>query len=135
MKQETHKQLALDVLRGNRPQTIPFFPDISEWYKDKRLDIRHSHKVPTGSFISDEMDFHKNAGKMPDEFAGWTYLDFYRNFDWGLPVHIYDWCNFEYNNCNFSQKSSDCQIVKKFRRLSGLSAGSMVLLMTAAYAR
>jgi hypothetical protein len=29
---------------------------------------------------------------MPERFRDWTYLDFYRNFDWGVPVHLYDWC-------------------------------------------
>jgi hypothetical protein len=43
--------------------------------------------------IPDGIEYHKAQVDMPAKWADWTYLDFYRNYDWGLPVHIYhtDW--------------------------------------------
>ncbi|MCK4886852.1 MAG: hypothetical protein KAS96_05645 [Planctomycetes bacterium] len=112
----TPKQIAMNILTGKKTDKNLFSPDISEWYKDKRLkDITQSHKIPTGCLISDNMEINKNPGTMPKEFADWTYLDFYRNFNWGLHVHIYDWCRFEYENCTLNQHITDKQITKEFK--------------------
>ncbi|MFH1614817.1 MAG: hypothetical protein ABIG61_07020 [Planctomycetota bacterium] len=73
-----------------------------------------THLVPTGSFIPDKHPCHKNRCRMPQEFADWTFLDFYRNFDWGLPVHIYDWCKFEHNNCEYTIEKTKKQISRMF---------------------
>ena len=111
----TNKELALNILNGNKENIIPFFPDISDWYKVKRLPKEQVEQIPTGSFISDDLSFHQNDFGMPDEFKDWTYLDFYRNINWGLPVHIYDWCDFSYNNCVQSTERKNDKIIQTFK--------------------
>lgn len=111
----SHRELALSVLRGEEEDIIPFFPDISEWYKIKRLPIERVNEVPPGSFISDDESLHKDNFGMPEKFADWTYLDFYRNFNWGLPVHIYDWYHFEYENCEYMVEDQGKRIFRRFK--------------------
>jgi hypothetical protein len=125
----SQRELFLKFVRGQRTDTIPFFPDISEWYKAKRLPISVAHEVPTGSFIPDGAPFHANSFGMPREFETWTYLDFYRNFEWGLPVHIYDWCDFTYDRCEFIRRREGDRIILEFRtpigtiqRIEGIAA-------------
>jgi len=109
------KKLALNILHGENTGIIPFFPDISDWYKVKRLPKEHVDQIPTGSFISDDLPLHKNNFGMPDEFRDWTYLDFYRNFKWGLPVHIYDWCDIVYENCEQLTERKNDKIIRLFK--------------------
>lgn len=125
----SQKELFFRLIRGQEPSIIPFFPDISEWYKAKRLPVSHAHEVPTGSFIPDEAPFHTGNLGMPREFAQWTYLDFYRRFHWGLPVHIYDWCDFSYRACEHTCRKEEAQIIREFRtplgaiqRIDGIAA-------------
>ncbi len=110
-----NKELALNVLNNKVTEIIPFFPDISDWYKTKRLPSDQAVQIPTGSFIPDDLPLHENNFSMPEEFENWTYVDFYRNFDWGLPVHIYDWCDFNYNNVDNIVKRTENVIIRQFR--------------------
>lgn len=114
------RELFLNFIRGQETAVIPFFPDISDWYKAKRLPVDQVHKVPTGSFIPDDASFHRNSFEMPPEFVNWTYLDFYRNFHWGLPVHIYDWCSFTYENCEYISKKNGNYIIRQFKTPLGV---------------
>lgn len=109
------KELALSVIIGDETTIVPFFPDISDWYKVKRLAFEQRHEIPTGSFISDDAPFHRDSFGMPPAFVNWTYLDFYRNFNWGLPVHIYDWCDFTYENCEYISERKGNHIIRQFR--------------------
>ncbi|MDD2709401.1 MAG: uroporphyrinogen decarboxylase family protein [Verrucomicrobiae bacterium] len=78
-------------MEGSAVDRQPFFPDISDWYKARRTPPGEPQKFNTGELIPDGIDFHKVCLDMPAEWQSWSYLDFYRNFNWGLPVHIYDW--------------------------------------------
>ncbi len=125
----SQRELFLDVLRGNEERPVPFFPDVSEWYKVRRLPLERAHEVPTGSLIPDEAALHDNSFGMPGKFGGWTYLDFYRNFGWGLPVHIYDWCDFAYRGCERVREKQGNRIIQRFRtpvgtikRIDGIAA-------------
>jgi uroporphyrinogen-III decarboxylase len=89
----THRERFFALLEGRPVDRLPFFPDISDWYKARRTPAGEPQRFPTGALIPDGIDFHKVQHDMPPEWASWSYLDFYRNYDWGLPVHIYDWCN------------------------------------------
>ena len=111
----TFRELALAVLRGEKPKPVPFFPDISEWYKVRRLPIKRVNEISTGSFIADDNPLHKDNFGMPEEFADWTYLDFYRNYNWGLPVHMYEWYRFEYENCEYTVEDQGKRIVRRFK--------------------
>jgi len=87
----THRERFFAVLEGRPVDRLPFFPDISDWYKARRTPAGEPQRFLTGALIPDGIDFHQVQHDMPPEWALWTYLDFYRNYDWGLPVHIYDW--------------------------------------------
>ena len=87
----THRERFLAVLEGRPVDRLPFFPDISDWYKARRTPPGEPQRYPTGALIPDGIGFHEVQHDMPPEWASWSYLDFYRNYDWGLPVHIYDW--------------------------------------------
>ena len=87
----THRERFFALLEGRPVDRLPFFPDISDWYKARRTPPGQPQKYMTGALIPDGTDFHKVEHDMPPEWASWTYLDFYRNYGWGLPVHIYDW--------------------------------------------
>ena len=56
----SHRELALSVLRGEEEDIVPFFPDISEWYKIKRLPIERVNEIPPGSFIGYDESLHKD---------------------------------------------------------------------------
>ncbi len=135
----TKRELFFQLVKGQGTPVVPFFPDISDWYKVRRLPLDSVHEIPTGSFIPDDAPLHANPGRrdacatvsfgMPPEFADWTYLDFYRNFDWGLPVHIYDWCNFTYRACEHVRHKEGDRIICQFRtplgtiqRIDGMAA-------------
>ena len=87
----THRERFFALLDGQPVDRLPFFPDISDWYKARRTPPGEPQKYLTGALIPDGIDFHEVQHDMPPEWASWSYLDFYRNFDWGLPVHIYNW--------------------------------------------
>jgi len=87
----THRERFFALLEGRPVDRLPFFPDISDWYKARRTPPGEPQRFLTGALIPDGIDFHKAQYDMPPQWASWSYLDFYRNYDWGLPVHIYDW--------------------------------------------
>lgn len=125
----TQRGLFFQVIKGKQSPVIPFFPDISDWYKVRRLPRGRAHEVPTGSFIPDDAPFHHDSYGMPRQFADWTYLDFYRNFGWGLPVHIYDWCDFTYSTCDRVRSKEEDRVIHQFRtpigtieRIDGMAA-------------
>ena len=91
----TNREQFFDLLGNRGVKRLPFFPDVSDWYKARRLPPDERNFYPTGGLISDSDGINTRQHDMPSEWASWTYLDFYRNYDWGLPVHIYDWCDFE----------------------------------------
>jgi hypothetical protein len=115
----SHRKVFFDVIKGQGATVVPFFPDISEWYKIRRLPLDEAHEVPTGSFIPDDAPFHGGSLGMPQEFADWTYLDFYRKFEWGLPVHIYDWCDFAYSGCEHVCEREGNRVIRQFRTPHG----------------
>ena len=93
MEKQSHRQRWFALLEGKQPDQQPFFPDISDWYKARRQRPHEPQAYNTGALIPDDSTLNKRQVDMPPEWADWTYFDFYRNFDWGLPVHIYpvDW--------------------------------------------
>lgn len=94
----THRDHFFQVLEGERPAAMPFFPDITTWYATRRAEPGEPQPFQPGALIPDGHPIHEQPGTMPDRFRDWTLLDFYRRFDWGLPVHIYDWCDEEYSD-------------------------------------
>ena len=93
----TNRERFFAVVEGRNPERAPFFPDISDWYVAARTLPGEPRRSGAGRFIGDDDPMHGERGSMPSEFADMTYLDFYRRFDWGLPVHIYDWYTTRYD--------------------------------------
>ena len=98
----THRERFFAVVKGRRPERAAFFPDISDWYAGARTRPGEPRRYGSGQFIPDDDPVHAHPGRMPERFADWTYLDFYRRFGWGLPVHIYDWFRTEYDGFEYT---------------------------------
>ena len=79
------------ILTGEKPANMPFFPDITDWYLDRRTPPGEPRQFSPGQFIPDDADIHRNPGSMPDKYGDFTLFDFYRQFDWGFHVHLYSW--------------------------------------------
>ena len=102
MSTQSHRERFFALLEGREIDRPLFFPDIQSWYDARRVPAGHEQKYGPGSFIPDEDPYHRDRGTMPPEYADWTFLDFYRKFDWGLPVHLYGWCRAERVDCDVS---------------------------------
>ena len=111
----THKDRFHAVLGGEPPDRAPFFPDISDWYGGMRTAPGKPRLSGSGRFIGDADPINRSPGPMPDRFVDWTYLDFYRNFDWGLPVHVYDWFETLYDG---AEGSAEVVANQRIRRLT-----------------
>jgi uroporphyrinogen-III decarboxylase len=112
----THRERFFALLEGRPVDRLPFFPDISDWYKARRTPAGEPQVYQTGALIPDGIGFHNApssgrapsaAREMPPEWASWSYLDFYRNYDWGLPVHIYDWLQVHSDGYTIEVEESD----------------------------
>jgi uroporphyrinogen-III decarboxylase len=93
----THRRRFFAVLEGRPTDRPALFPDISDWYAGMRTPPGQPRTFGCGDFLADDDPLNKSAGAMPKEFSSWTYLDFYRKLDWGLPVHIYGWLETHYD--------------------------------------
>ena len=93
----THRERFFALLAGESIDRPPFFPDITNWYVARRTPPGEPRPYASGQFIPDDAPLHRVDADMPPEFREFTLLDFYRRFDWGLPVHIYNWCRTEYD--------------------------------------
>ena len=92
----TPRQHFFSILEGRKPETTLFAPDITTWYVTHRLPLGEPHPFQAGGFIPDDDPVHSRPGTMPERFRDFTFLDFYREFGWGCPVHLYGWCDEEY---------------------------------------
>lgn len=108
MYEQTHRQRWFALLEGKQTDKLPFFPDISDWYKARRQPPNEPQVYNTGALIPDDSALHRNQVDMPSGFTSWSYLDFYRNFDWGLPVHIYhtDWLKEHHDGYQYSKEAN-----------------------------
>ncbi|MBN2329319.1 MAG: hypothetical protein JXR73_19415 [Candidatus Omnitrophica bacterium] len=86
-------------LNGKHQGRILFFPDITDWYKARRTPIGEPQRYEPGQIIYDEDPFHQGSRDMPALFHDWTLLDFYRRFNWGCPIHLYEWRDLERDGC------------------------------------
>jgi uroporphyrinogen-III decarboxylase len=93
-----HRAHFFSVLEGKKPDKMPFFPDITDWYISKRTPKGEPRKFGAAQFIPDDDPFHKQPSTLPDKYKDFTLFDFYREFDWGFPVHIGSWYDKEYDN-------------------------------------
>lgn len=94
----THREHLFAVLEGKHPANMPFFPDITDWYTFHRTPAGEPRVHEPGAFISDKEPFHTSPGTLPEAYRDFTLFDFYRTFDWGFFVHIYDWYDIDYTD-------------------------------------
>lgn len=97
MSTHSHRDHFFSVLEGKRPVNMPFIPDISGWYMAQRTPANEPLRYPAGTYIPDTAPLHHYRGTMPEPFKDFTFMDFYREFDWGLHSHTYNWLDTEYS--------------------------------------
>jgi hypothetical protein len=78
------------VMENRRPDRVPFFPDITDWYIARRTPRGERQPFATGQMIFDDDPIHRRQVDLPERFRDFTLLDFYREFDWGCPIHAYE---------------------------------------------
>lgn len=106
-------------LEGKEVDHTPFFPDISMWYKYQRTEGTSDFPFLPGQLIPDKSDIHKLNGIMPEEFKEMTYLELYRYFDFGLPVHIYNWYKETYDGITYKVEQSKDKRVETYKTPAG----------------
>jgi uroporphyrinogen-III decarboxylase len=85
----TNRERFFAVMENETPDRVPFFPDITDWYKARRTGKGEPQRFATGQIIFDDDSFHSEQVDMPARFRDFTLLDFHRRFDWGCPIHAY----------------------------------------------
>jgi uroporphyrinogen-III decarboxylase len=121
----THRERFFALLEGCPVDRLPFFPDISDWYKARRTPPGEPQVYQTGAFIPDKARINRPTGfgraarDMPAQWATWSYLDFYRNYDWGLPVHIYDWLQVHSHGYTIEVEESDASRLEGWHPVYG----------------
>ena len=98
MKKLSKRELFFATLEGKNPEEILFVPDITDWYLDKRTPKNEPKRYTVGAYIPDEAPINAVRGTMPEKFENFTFLDFYKEFNWGLHSHVYDFIDVEYVN-------------------------------------
>jgi hypothetical protein len=116
-----HRQRFFNVLEGQKVDHAPFFPDISTWYENTRKAAGEEEFFLPGSFIPDSHPFHKRPSRLQGSMAGFTYLDYYREYDWGLPAHMYNWFSCQYDGVDVRE----CREGKTKRITYDTQAGSL----------
>jgi hypothetical protein len=85
------------VVQGEPVERAPFFPDITTWYQASRLGVGAEQPYSPGQYIPGDSPLHARPSLLAeDRLARLTFLDWYREHGWGLPVHVYDWCEERY---------------------------------------
>ncbi|MEI8078634.1 MAG: uroporphyrinogen decarboxylase family protein [bacterium] len=118
----TYREQFFAVLAGRDCGRVPFFPDLTDWYVAMRTPPGGTPKYGPGEMIPDrDTAFHRDYGSpaMPAEFRAWTYLDFYRHFDWGVPVHLYDWYTVEYDGAEETTTVTGDRKIRRWRAPEG----------------
>ncbi|HUX22735.1 MAG TPA: uroporphyrinogen decarboxylase family protein [Spirochaetia bacterium] len=92
----TNRERFFAVLEGTATGRTPFFPDISTWFQASRLGVGTEQPYFPGQYIPDDAEINLVKSRLTSEFTSLGYADFYRRFDWGLPAHVYNWYEEEY---------------------------------------
>jgi len=94
----TRREAFFSVARGSggAVSRAPFFPDITSWYVLTRIPLGEEQPYWPGQYIPDDSPIHALPSRLPGDPGKLTFVDFYRQHGWGLPVHMYDWCEEEY---------------------------------------
>ena len=115
----THRERFFAAVAGKPVDHPPFFPDITDWYAGARTLPGRPRASGSGCFIADDDPINRSPGPMPPCYADWTLMDFYRRFDWGLPVHVYDWFETVYNGVEQSTSRQGNRRITRLRCPAG----------------
>ena len=107
-----NRELFLELLNGGKINKLLFFPDITVWYQAQRVASGAEQRFAPGALIPDNDPMHSLAGTMPAKFKGFTFLDFYRKFNWGCPLHFYHWYDKEYRDMSYTKKKDGGRTIK-----------------------
>jgi len=130
-----NRKLFFDLLDNKKVNRVPFFPDITTWYEYTRKKFGEKETFGPGVYISDNIDFHQRESRLSKQFANMTFLDYYREFDWGLPVHIYNWYNVEYiGNIEKIVKETDNTKIIKYITPKGIIQKTLKLASDGSWA-
>jgi len=91
------RETFFNAVQKKNSAKAPFFPDISTWFENTRKEFGKEEIFPPGAFIPDGHWINKNPSRLSGKMATFTYVDFYKEYGWGLPAHIYDWLETKYD--------------------------------------
>ncbi|MGE5549663.1 MAG: uroporphyrinogen decarboxylase family protein [Bacteroidota bacterium] len=94
----TNRERFFNLLEKKPLDRLPFFPDISTWYECTRKEMGEEEIFGPGAYIPDAEGFHRRPSRLPGRMGRMTFLDFYREYDWGLPVHMAAWVKISYDD-------------------------------------
>lgn len=93
----THRERFFNLIENSGTGDLPFFPDLTDWYMARRIQPGEAFPYAPGQFIPDDSPLHKRNHDMPEELAGLTFLDIFKKYGWGCPIHCYEWFDPEYS--------------------------------------
>lgn len=91
-----NRQRFFDYLENKSLDRAPFMPDITTWYGGTRKRLGDPQPYAAGEYIPDSSPLHQKPSNLNGKMASWKFTHFYREFDWGLPVHMYKWFETQY---------------------------------------
>lgn len=93
----TNRERFFNVLAKRQIDRTPFFPDIISWFVYTRQPFGTEAAFGPGEYIADDNEFNRRESRLKGKLAKMTFLDLYREHDWGLPVHLYNWYATKYS--------------------------------------
>ncbi len=111
----TNRERFFATIAGQAVDRAAFFPDITNWYAARKTPPGQPRRHGSGGFIADDDPINQASGDVPDELAGLTFLDIHRKYDWGLPVHVYNWFDEQYDGVEVASKRRGRDRVTRIR--------------------
>jgi hypothetical protein len=93
----THRNHFFQVCDNTAGRYVPFFPDLTDWYMAHRIQPGDPFPFEPGQYIPVDAEINKLPGNMPEQLRDQSLPEIYRSYNWGQPVHIYDWFRAEYS--------------------------------------
>jgi hypothetical protein len=87
----SHRKRFFVFFEGKPLSETLFFPDITSWYENTRKNFGEPEIFGAGRYIPNSSDFYKRPSRLDGALGKLTFTEIYREFDWGLPVHIGEW--------------------------------------------
>ncbi len=94
----TPRERFFNLVENSGSRDLPFFPDLTDWYMARRINPGEAFPYAPGQFIPDDSPIHARNHDMPGELARLTFLDLFKKFGWGCPIHCYEWFEPEYSS-------------------------------------